>query len=163
MRIVVDTNVPVAANGRSQQASPSCVSACVRRLDKLQHEDTLVLDDNWIILREYMANLRSAGQPGVGDAFLKWVLTNWRNPRRCELVHISLQPELGENRFVEFPDDPEMTGFDPSDRKFVAVALAHSAKPPILNAVDRDWWDHRGPLSRHGIQVEFLCPDLWPS
>ncbi len=163
MRIIVDTNVPVVANGHSQQASPGCIGACIGRLDKLRREDILVLDDGWIILREYIHNLRSTGQPGVGDAFLQWVLTNQRNPRRCELVHIIVHEGPGEGHLVEFPDDAELVGFDPSDRKFVAVALAHAERPPIVNAVDRDWWDYRDPLSKHGINVEFLCSDLWSS
>lgn len=162
MKIIVDTNVPVAANGRSQQASPSCISACVRRLDRLCREDTIVLDDGWIILREYMNNLRSLGQPGVGDAFLKWVLTNRRNPRRCELVHL-IHLDVGDGHFAAFPDDEELSGFDISDRKFVAVALTHGEQPPIANALDRDWWDYRIPLARYGITVEFVCPDLWQS
>lgn len=132
MKVIVDTNVAVVANGRgrSPQASPSCVLRCVGRLRDLQLHHTLVLDDGWRILREYLRELSPAGQPGVGDAFLKWVLTNQANPARCEQVRIiprdAAQPG-GE--LCEFPDDPALAGFDPSDRKFVAVALAHRPSP----------------------------------
>ena len=160
MRVIVDTNVPVVANGQSIQASPGCVLACVRRLRGVQANDTLVLDDGWLILREYMANLRSSGQPGLGDAFLKWVLTNQANPRRCEQIHISpigARPE--DEVYAEFPDDARLSGFDPADRKFVAVASAHPTHPPILNAVDTGWRDYQHVLAVHDIQVQFLCLD----
>ncbi|GIV75830.1 MAG: hypothetical protein KatS3mg050_0224 [Litorilinea sp.] len=46
-----------------------------------------------------------------------------------------------------------------SVRKFVAVALVHGGNPPILNAVDSDWWDYREPLTAAGVRIEFLCPE----
>src|SRR5262249_4906186 len=116
-----------------------------------------VLDDQWRIIREYRSNLRSEGQPGIGDALLKWVLTNWKNPKRCQLVTIT---QVGDNEtdFLEFPSEPALQGFDPSDRKFVAVALAHAQRPPILQAVDSKWWDMKEALERNNVKVEFLCP-----
>jgi hypothetical protein len=132
------------------------VISCVRRLQEIKATGKIVLDDGYRILLEYRDNLRSDGQPGEGDAFLKWVLTNQANPQRCEQVHIN--PTEDGNTFAEFPDDPDLRGFDPSDRKFVAVARAHPDSPPILNAVDTDWWQFREALSRNGVHVEFLCP-----
>lgn len=156
MRIVVDTNVPVVANGKSEQASPKCVRNCAVRLRQLTKKGKLVLDDRWLILREYMANLRSSGQPGSGDAFLKWVLSNYRNPRFCELVQITPK-DSSETDFEEFPSDPALSNFDATDKKFVAVALAHPDKPPILQAVDTEWWEMREPLGVAGITIDFLC------
>jgi len=52
MKSVVDTNVPVVANGRSKQASPECVKTCVARLERLTQKGHLVLDDKWLILKE---------------------------------------------------------------------------------------------------------------
>ena len=116
----------------------------------------IVLDDGYLILSEYQARLRSEGQPGEGDAFLKWVLTNRANPERCDHVHIN--PTEDGNSFAEFPDDLGLRDFDRSDRKFVAAARAHPDSPPILNAVDTDWWLFRAALARNGVEVEFLCP-----
>ncbi|MCI0524309.1 MAG: hypothetical protein L0Y75_03515 [Acidobacteria bacterium] len=121
MLLVVDTNVAVVANGNSQQASPECVIECLHRLGRIvRDEDSLALDDQWRIIREYRANLSSTGQPGPGDAFLKWVLTNWANPNRCVMVAIT---PVGndENSFAEFPEAPGLADFDPADRKFVAL------------------------------------------
>jgi len=132
----------------------------MRRLRQLTDSESerLVLDDHWLIIREYQRNLRSEGQPGFGDAFLKWVLTNRTNSARCEFVSITPTDNY-ETDFVEFPRDPDLMRFDPSDRKFVAVALTHSQRPTILQAVDAKWWQAKEPLCRNGISVEFLCED----
>ena len=72
MTAVVDTNVAVVANGRSEQASPDCVINCNERLDQIMSgEVKLVLDDMWQIIGEYMRNLHASGEPGIGDAFLR--------------------------------------------------------------------------------------------
>jgi len=156
MKVVVDTNVPVVANEKSTQASPQCVKTCVARLRQLTAKGKLILDDGWLILKEYKANLISSGQPGVGDAFLKCVLTNHRNPKLCENVTVTPK-NSGETDFEEFPSDPTLKDFDPTDRKFVAVAAAHPDRPPILQAVDTKWWLMKEALSGAGITVDFLC------
>jgi hypothetical protein len=163
MRFIVDTNVPVVANRAAPHVSPGCVIACTRRLDELCQSQTLVLDDGWHILGEYRLHLRSVGQPGVGDAFLKWVLTNLRNPRRVDYVHLTPRADGADSpEFIEFPSDAALQGFDRSDRKFVAAALAHPDHPPVLNASDTDWWHYRQALNLHGVQIEFVCPDAMP-
>lgn len=153
----MDTNVGVAANGRGQspQASNDCVIACVRQLEGIKASGRIVLDEGHRILSEYQENLRSDGDPGDGDAFLKWVHDNQWNPQYCDRVRIT--PTDDGSSFVEFPDDPELAAFDRSDRKFVAAARAHPDSPPILNAVDTDWWIFRNALGRNGVTVEFLC------
>jgi len=121
---IINTNVPIVANGHADQASLPCVVACQHLLAEFSADRrVLVLDTAWHILREYMHNLRPKGQPGLGDAFLKWVLTNH------------------------------------SDRKFVAVARAHPAHPPIYNAVDTDWLPYQEALASHGVTVVQICPD----
>ena len=155
--VVVDTNVPVVANAKSDQASSDCVVICIGKLQQITGGRVrLVLDDQWLIVREYQSNLRSSGQPGVGDAFLKWVLTNKANPTKCELVSIT-PLDSQANNFREFPKDAALNDFDPSDRKFVAVALAHPEKPPILQAVDSLWWGVREALHQNGVRVDFIC------
>jgi len=157
MLLIVDTNVPIVANGKSSQASPQCVINCVRKIYEIQAQHQILVDDGWLIINEYRNKLSSKGQPGVGDAFLKWVLTNQRNPQRCQFLKIT---PMSEESFEEFPKDASLAGFDVSDRKFVALALAHPDKPPILNAVDSDWRNFETALNQFGVQVEFLCPEL---
>ncbi len=158
MRAVVDTNVAIVANGGVEQALPSCVSACAARLLQLTRNGRLVLDDRWLILREYMKHLKSSGERKGGNAFLKWVLTNYRNPDRCELVPLTPK-DSSETDFEEFPTDPVLKDFDRSDRKFIAVALAHPERPPILQATDAEWWEVRHAFETAGITIEFLCEE----
>ncbi len=154
--VVVDTNVVVVANALSEQASEDCVAICAERLEEIMRDEVkLVLDDDWQILGEYAQNLHSTGND-VGDRFLRWVLRNWRNPERCDLIHIT-SVNGSENEFEEFPDDPALNDFDPDDRKFIAVARAHLENPPILQAVDSQWWDFRDAFHRNGVTVKFIC------
>ena len=97
-----------------------------------------------------------SGQPGVGDEFMYWLFQNQYNGEVCERVHITPHPE---RKFVEFPEDPALTGFDPNDRKYVAVALASTNRPEILNAVDSDWYHFNSELSAAGLRIKQLCPD----
>jgi len=120
----------------------------------------LVLDDGWRIIREYRDNLSPTGQPTVGDRFLLWVLRNQANPKRC--VQVTINPKTdkpNDNDFKEFPNHPGLEGFDIADRKFVAVAVAHAGRPPILQAFDSKWWGWRNDLAECGIVVHFLCPE----
>lgn len=160
--VVVDTNVAVTANGSDlpHGVTAQCVAACARRLREVQQRETVVVDNGWLILNEYKTNVNERGQPGAGDAWLKWLLTNHANPHRCHKV--TLTPVKDGRMFEEFPDDPDLARFDASDRKFVAASRTHGERPPVLNAVDSDWQDHQAALARHGVDVRFLCPDYLP-
>ncbi len=160
MHIIVDTNVLVVAAKKPPQASPQCIINCVHKLQEIEKHQILVIDNKWRILQEYQRQFYRDGQPTVKSEFLEWVLKNRNNPQRCEQVSIT---ELSPNEFQEFPVDSALTGFDPSDRKFVAVALAHPAHPPIVNAVDSDWHDFENALLAHGLKIDFLCPDVLSS
>lgn len=158
MKYVVDTNVPIVCNGQTEQASYGCVEKCKEKIEEIRNSGVLILDSNWLIIREYMRKLHSSGEPGIGDAFLKWVLTNYTNENRCELVSITpIGPESLD--FEEFPSNLELRGFDPDDRKFVAVAIAHNDNPTILQAVDCQWWEMRDGLLSIGLDINFLCID----
>lgn len=152
--VVVDTNVIWVANGETEQAGPRCVEACVDRLEGIKKTGGLLLDQGGCILEEYP---KPKGQPKVGHAFKIWVWTNEYNPERC--TRVSIEPD-DRRGFAEFPDDNELTNFDRKDRKFVAVAIASGESPPIVNAADPGWWKHRRALARHGVEVDFICPEL---
>jgi hypothetical protein len=154
----VDTNVAIVASRRAPQASPGCVVACVDALEQIKNKGMVLLDDQHRILNEYRANLSLSGQPGVGDAFFKWVWQNQANAERCERVEIHPRG-TGREDYQEFPTDPALHDFDPSDRKFVAVALSSRNYPEVLNAVDSHWWEHQLALRRCGVRVRFLCPE----
>ncbi len=152
---VVDTNVLLVANEQHGNVSPECVIACVERLERIRKSGCVVLDDGYEILSEYSLKTDSKRGYRFGDAFVKWLRQNSANPQRVEQVHIEKHAERG---YAEFPDDAELSKFDPDDRKFVAVAVAHPRRPPILQGTDSKWmlWTER--LSVHRIEVEFLCP-----
>lgn len=154
---VVDTNVPIVANVRSH-ADPSCVIACVDALLSVRSGGVIVLDDSMRILDEYMDHLSLSGEPGAGDAFMKWVWTVQADENQCERVSLTPLKENGSADFAEFPDDPDLATFDRSDRKFVATALASLNNPVILNAVDSDWAECHDALVRNGLSIRFLCP-----
>ncbi|MCX6049687.1 MAG: hypothetical protein NT075_31695 [Chloroflexi bacterium] len=152
------------ANAReTPHASPACILACAQILGEIQQQHIVVIDDGWRVLNEYKRKINPNGQPGVGDRFLHWVLINLSNRERCETV--TLTPLVNSddgNDLAEFPQDRELINFDRADRKFVALALTHPEKPPILNATDTDWWHHRAILEKHGVLLRFLCPDAMP-
>jgi len=155
---IVDTNVLLVASKKAPQASETCELACEKYLQNLMHAGILVIDSQWLIIKEYMNKNSQSGQPSAGDKFLKWVLLNHTNTDRCEKVLIT---KIAENDFAEFPKSPSLDKFDPSDRKFVAVALTHHAKPAIANAVDSDWYNHKQALTEHGVKLDFLCPEIF--
>ena len=155
--MVVDTNVALLANAATEKTSswdPHCILACVTAIRALQAEGGLVLDDAQRILAEYFNKLSRSGMPGLGDAFAKWAWDHQGDARACSRVVIT---EHGDS-FVEFPDHPDLASFDPSDRKFVAVAAAHGSAE-VLQAVDSKWWGWREALAEAGVSVRFLCPE----
>lgn len=154
---VVDTNVPLVANGAST-AGPDCVILCTRAIRDVVASGHVVVDDAWRIIEEYRHRLSPSGQPGPGDVFLKWLLTNLWNPTRCTQVAITPLADDAMD-FEEFPAALRTVGFDPSDRMFVAVAVAHDGSPTILQGFDSKWWGWRDVLAGAGVDVQFLCED----
>jgi len=151
---VIDTNVLLVANGSHPGVSPECQEACVRRLLVHKQSGVTVIDSGYLILSEYQNRIRSNQSKRVGDVFLKWLLQNKSNSARVHQVELN---ESRGNTFVEFPDTELQARFDPSDRKFVAVAHAHPGKPPVWQAVDSKWLDWWPNLLKMGVKVEFLC------
>ncbi len=160
MTFVVDTNVVVVANDREAHiATPQCVLACVERLKAILSRERVVVDAGYEILSEYLRYANLSGK-GVGDVFVKWVFHNHWNVAHCDAVEISPSEDGG---YLEFPAHPRLSSFDLSDRKFVAVSIAHPERPPILNAVDSDWDNFTDALAAHGVTVTGLCPEDRPS
>ncbi|MEX0973664.1 MAG: hypothetical protein WDZ46_10475 [Solirubrobacterales bacterium] len=86
---------------------------------------------------------------------MRWINDHQHDARFCTLVSLTIRPN-GE--IVEFPTQQSLAKFDPSDKKFVAVAVAHSDDPPIQVALDRGWVRYREALADVGVEIEFLCP-----
>jgi hypothetical protein len=150
---VIDTNVWVMVDEPIAEidstAKIDCIQACRGWLrDFMSGQDHLVLDDLYLILGEYR---RQIGQRRLAQA---WLNQLQRAPRdRLVEVHI----EVDDDGFAKVP--PHLAISDEDDRTFVAVALAHTPTPPIVDATDTDWTKDKAMLEAGGIHVQELCPD----
>jgi hypothetical protein len=157
--VVIDTNVLIVANGKSKHAGTDCCLNCTKALERAQKKQIIIIDSGMRVIKEYQRYSSRAGQPGIGDAFFKWLFYNMGNSLRCKQVDITPRKDDADD-FEEFPTDQDLRRFDRSDRKFVAVAVASNLNPTILNATDTDWWEFREILERHQVYIVFLCPEL---
>lgn len=155
---VVDTNVILCADGKHPDVGPHGQAACVRRLLGIKATGGLVLDDAGRILGEYMKKTRPWNAQTVGEHFLRWALTYQGQPEQCPTQRITPMADDAED-FVEFPRDERLTHFDRADRKFVAVARTRDGVPPIIVAMETDYYmpEHRSALQENGVRVEFIC------
>lgn len=158
LRCVVDTNVATTANGKNEGAPLDCVVTSARALQQVMAEGHVFVDDGGRIVAEHRANLSARGQPGPGDAFLKWLLTHEWGGKKVTRVTITPRAEDPED-FEELPAPPQGIVYDRSDRKFLAVATAHDERPPILQSFDSKWWGWRAALKEAGVAVHFLCEE----
>jgi len=152
---VVDTNVILVANGQHEGISKDCEAKCASRLQAVMREGKLALDDQFRILREYLNKTTPKKGNRPGDAFVKWAINAKGNADRIDMISLREHSERG---FESFPDHRGLAAFDTPDRKFVAVACAHSASPPILQAADSKWLAWDAALKECGVTVDFLCP-----
>lgn len=157
LRCVIDTNVATTANGANEGVPQDCVAESAKALRVVMERGHVFVDEGDRIVAEYRKNLRAKGQPGPGDAFLKWILTHeWGGQR---VTRVTITPSDGNDvSFEELPSPPDGTVYDPSDRMFLAVAAAHQEHPPILQSFDSKWWGWREALNAIGVTIHFLCP-----
>ena len=151
MTFVVDTNVAIAANGRGTHADEQCQLACVQRLRSLAAGEVVAIDRTELILNEYKKHLRFSGMPGVGDMFFKHVFNNQSRNKYVRRVAVTPTGDPARG-FEELPQNT----FDPSDRKFLAVAVVADAV--VLNATDSDWGEQGALMGELGVEVRELCP-----
>ena len=148
---VVDTNVAIVANGRGTDADLQCRLTCVERLKSVVAREVVAIDDGGSILEEYKKHLRFSGMPGMGDAFFKYVFNYQYQDDRVRRVTVT-RSEDDRRGFEELPENT----FDPSDRKFLAVAVV--ARAVVLNATDSDWREQQALMDRLEVAVSQLCP-----
>ena len=67
---IVDTNVLLVASKKAPQASEICELTCEKYLQELMNTGVLVIDSQWLIIKEYMNKNSQSGQPNAGDNFL---------------------------------------------------------------------------------------------
>lgn len=153
--VIIDTNVPLTADGNHM--SVACQNCCAEFVQSIIHgSHKVVLDDQWQILREYENKMLSGTQMSFSRVFLKYVYNNQGNSERVRLVRIT---SVGTNDFEEFPETLRSIGFDPSDRKFVAVAVSNLRTAPIVQAADSKWVGWKTALEQEKVKVKFLCKE----
>lgn len=156
--LIIDTNVPLkAADMHPNDALDRlCSKKCLKFIKELmESDDIVVLDTEREILKEYQKNINTNSQDNVASQFLMWLYRKI-STQNVELHKIT---KTGDNDYAEFPASQKLKGFDRSDRKFVALAVAHPHHPKIYNGADTDWWDYRDALEENGIHIVFLCED----
>lgn len=144
---VVDTNVLLVASA-AEPYSPFCEThvPVVEQLKvfewlQLFREDNgrrLVLDEMFSIYREYRNQLTDQ------DYGLQVIHEKMQNFR-------SVAIDFTEDGYADLPDT--FSDFDPSDRKFIAVALADPGAIAIANAADSDWLSVEARLASAGVTV----------
>jgi hypothetical protein len=132
------------------EPSTECRLAAVEFLEAILEKGCVVLDLAGEIEAEYRRYLNPRGQPGVGDRFYLAILNS--APGRVERVGIA-RDERGH--YEDFPAVAELASFDPSDRKFAALARREGI--PVANATDTDWLNYRSALAAYGIATHFVC------
>lgn len=155
MKIAIDTNVPIAANGRDTHATLACQLRCIEFLELIASEKsntTVVLDEGGLLLNEYTPHLYHCGQPGVGDIFFKFLHDHMYDGMRVQFTRITPTTDL-ERGFEELPRNK----LDPSDRKILAIAV--TSKSEIVNALDTDWHQQIELLNNMKINIQQLCPE----
>jgi hypothetical protein len=158
-RCVVDTNVATTANRKNEGAPESCVAASAEMLQQVMRSSLVYVDCGGEIVEEYRKNLCAGGAPGPGDAFFKWLLRHEWLPHRCTRVKITPK-QMDPSDYEELP--PPTGGlekYDPSDRKFLAVAAAATPHPVVLQSFDCKWWGWQESLEAIGVHIQFLCPE----
>ena len=100
-RWVIDTNVPIVANGRDDSERPiahQCREATISFLMCfLDNQECVVVDTAGEIEEEYRRYLHPSGQPGVGDRFYFELISN---PSLCERVHL---PRREDGEYADLP------------------------------------------------------------
>ena len=149
---IIDTNVLLVASGKCDHVSPDQQLTVIEWLDAFRKDvqRKVVLDSYFKhgIWEEY--NHKMTGQ----DYGLQVIAEKLQFARFVEI-------DFDVHGHGLLSDDLEKV--DPSDRKFVAVALmdkAQGGSSLIVNAIDSDWEKCKGELDSVGIHVEQILDSL---
>ncbi len=148
---VVDTNVWANIDKLPPENAieANCILACLKWSKAFINggdDYQLAVDMRFKILNEYRGQIK---QGGLAERYLNELLS--QPITRLRFVSI----EYDEDGIAKL--DKDLID-DPSDRKFVAVALKFDPIPTIINATDTDWEKSKEKLSQAGINVQELCP-----
>jgi hypothetical protein len=162
-KYILDTNVIITADKHPIQPSDEraelkkCAQESSNLIEQVKNTKSgLVLDAGFEIFQEYAKNIKPpiCKPNGLGRAFIKWLHDNVKHFPLEDRVQITPSGDSYE----EFPAFEELKKFDKSDRKFIAVANAHPArpKPTIYVADDSKWMLYIKGFQKAGIRVVFM-------
>ena len=151
--IVVDANVWIVADrqvgGSISKEEENCIKTCRDWLQRFATGvDRLLVDWEYQIISEYRRNLRKGG-------FAVALLNQLESQSYYRFSRVRIETD-GDGHAI-LPLDISVG--DPSDRKYVAVAIHRRPFAPIHVATDRGWVRDKPGLTDYGIIIEELCPD----
>jgi hypothetical protein len=151
-RAVVDTNVLIVANGKSDHASSECVIAAIDFLTHGESDAVIVLDSIGHIFSEYQNHCSFKGQPGTGDRFFLYLHQRQADVSRVQKV------DIHPNDQGSYDEVPRiLSDFDRSDHKFVATVIADECRSVLVNCADSDWREAAQGLKQCAVEVVELC------
>lgn len=146
---VVDTNVPIVANGDNDDVTFECRFQAVDFLEKLMAGGRLIVDQGGEVEGEYFGRLRF-GYPGVGNRFIQ----HFFNAHSDRIDRLELGAKANDG-YAEVKFRGALKNFDKSDWKFAALSII--AKRPVYVTVDTDWAISEAHLKDIGVKLRFLC------
>ena len=159
---IIDTNVPLTAAGINENVTLLCKQHCVRVVNLVRNRAIcIVIDRDGEVLREYANKVhqKRSSLLDLAGLFLIYVRSNSGYKERVHQIH--LRKVNGE--YADWPQDQTLTGFDPSDKKWVALALAFRQQTgqdaPVAYAIERGWDKYGEALNQHGVVLEHLCAE----
>ncbi|MBN1285146.1 MAG: hypothetical protein JXB47_07100 [Anaerolineae bacterium] len=158
--VVIDANVWVVADYDIVSLDDIelliCASACRQRLECLRSDtQLLIVDDKYHIMSEYRRYVSNKRKPHFENNLASELLNELEQRGRIFPVPV----DFDADGYALLPPELGLQNFDPSDRKFVAVALARNPRSPIYNATDPDWSEHVEAIAAAGLTVIELCPE----
>lgn len=159
---IIDTNVIINAGKRSSEMSSvlevECCKKCLLLLKNMMRDPDkhgVILDVGNEIIKEYKRNVSRYTLNRLSSDFIQWILTTQLDRMWCEgdIVPIAKQ---GEFDYFDFPIDDRLSGFDKSDRKFVALSRAHPEHPIVMQASDSKWEEYRAVFAEYGVVIEYV-------
>jgi hypothetical protein len=159
---IVDTNVFLGVAQIEKITNENqlrCALECVKVLNGIKDnpKKKIVVDMNSEtkksdILSEYCHKLN----PYNGKSLAEIVLKLLHDENR--IVYRKITPQH-DNDYVEFPHNRNLSGFDVSDKKFVATSCSQTPHYPIIQSMDGKWWKWSKPLKEHCVDILFTNPD----
>lgn len=157
---IMDTNVAKVADfDDSPQASLACQKRCYEFVEAIviTKKFRLILDTTWMVMGEYRNVIKKKG--GIGEQLIRLLSSTIGSGEYSLLVPITRQ----NGSFIEFPDDSRLEKFDPSDRKWIALARAYiqsypdQPPSPIVEATDDKWHAFEAVFKEYGVMIDWIC------